>query len=87
MDRGEVQRPLFQDLQITVLPEEPVGSKSKESVDEGERTEAPATWKLNNEAFIHDQSVSCVAAACSRKARYNRRPAKHGHKNADAYEG
>ena len=34
--------PLFQDLQTTILPEEPVGSQSEESLDEGEQTEAPA---------------------------------------------
>ena len=36
MARGEVQCPLFQDLQTTILPEEPVGSQSEESLDEGE---------------------------------------------------
>ena len=34
--------PLFQDLQTTILPAEPVGSQSEESLDEGEQTEAPA---------------------------------------------
>ena len=29
-------KPLFQDLQTTVLPEEPVGSQSEESLDEDE---------------------------------------------------
>ena len=36
MERGEVQHLLFQDLQITILSEEPVGSQSGEKLDEGE---------------------------------------------------
>ena len=38
----EAKCPLFQDLQITILPEEPVSFQSGELLDEGKRTEAPA---------------------------------------------
>ena len=49
--------------------DDPGGSGDSVDVDEGElRTDEPAAWKLNSCTFMADQSVTCVVAACSRKA-------------------
>ena len=46
--KGDVQRPLFHEIQTTKLPDEPEGSQSAECVAVDEREEEPAAWKLNN---------------------------------------